>query len=587
MKHIQKTTYLAALGSLFLSTAGSSANPGIAQALTVCASEAASCDYSGPGAVQRAIDAADSGAKIILREGVYEPSETRDTPYQDITVRGVINVEGKDLSLVGEPGVVIQGSTGKPATAIVVRDASVSMENLTISGFVAAAMEDDIYDGHGIFIIDGKAELENISIRGLPKMALSIRGDSQVDSDALTVSDGHIGVWIEETARLRLQNGYFSGNDSAAIAAYQDSQVTVDSSVFESNGDDGVYAAGKALIEVSGSAFINNTPYAARADDSARISIDTSYLKDNDINAATPEAAVSLGQAMLTNDPRGRNAGAAVEPVLIRDCETCPALTAIPSGEIHMGVVPAENLREPDQQPRHPVSISKPWAMGIHEVTREQFGRFVEETSYRAAGACNALDGVTWVLDEERDWVNPGYPQNPDHPVVCVSWRDAIAYVEWLSSVTGQTYRLPSETEWEYAARSGMPETAPINQVNRSRANHGTEECCGPLQANNDIWDFTAPVGSLEGNAFGLYDTQGNVWEWVADCYHDSYAGIPNDGSPRTADCSRPDYRVVRGGSWGDDSYYMLANYRLLAPADFGYFTLGFRVARDLPVAED
>lgn len=587
MKSLRKTTYGATLISVFLSPLCSSAEPAAEQTITVCATPSTSCDYIGPAALQLAIDAADSGTTLILRKGVYHPRETRDTHYQDITVRSVITIEGKDLSLIGEPGVVIEGSANNPATAFVVRDARVSIKNLAISGFAAAAKEDDIYDGHGIFVIDGQARLENISITGLPKMALSIRGESQVESEVLTVSDGHIGVWIEETAHIRLKNGYFSGNDSAAIAAYQESRVTVESGVFESNGDDGVYAAGKARIDVQNSAFINNRPYAARADDSARITIDTSYLRDNDINAASPEATVVLGQAMLTGDPRGRGVDKPPGPDEIRDCTECPALTVIPAGAFSMGVAPAQNIREPDQQPRRRIHLDNPWAMGVHEVTRAQFGRFVAATAHQAAEACNVLEGVTWVLDENRSWSNPGYPQAPDHPVVCVSWRDAVAYVDWLSAMTGEAYRLPSETEWEYAARSGMPETARINEVNRSRANHGTADCCGPLQSGNDAWDYTAPVGSLESNAFGLYDTQGNVWEWVADCYHDSYAGAPNDGAARTTHCSRPDSRVVRGGSWGDDSYYMRANYRLLAPANYGYFTLGFRVARNLSATPD
>lgn len=286
---------------------------------------------------------------------------------------------------------------------------------------------------------------------------------------------------------------------------------------------------------------------------------------------------VGAGLLMLATGSQG-----AGQPAF-QDCPQCPRMQPLPGGQFAMGIEPGDELAEPDQQPRRRVQIREPFAMGVHEVTRAQFAHFVEASGHRARTGCNFLEGVEWVLDPKRDWRDPGYPQAPTHPVVCASWQDAVAYAEWLSTETGHRYRLPSEAEWEYAARAGQPAGAAENRVSRRRGNHGTRDCCGPRREGDDVWDYTAPVGSLQANAFGLHDTQGNVWEWVADCYHDSYAGAPVDGSARQDQCSLPEWRVVRGGSWGDDSYFLQPTYRLRAPATDAYFTLGFRVARELP----
>ena len=458
-----------------------------------------------------------------------------------------------------------------------VQDGELALAGVLIRGFHYGQKEDDIYDGHGVFVIDSRASLDGVHIQGLPKMALSIRGHSAVAASNLKVSGGHIGVWIEEAATLRLRDSQFVGNDSAGVAAYQQSRVWITGSLFEHNQDDGVYAADAARVVISDSAVLANAPYGLRADDGARITIDRSVLEGNDTAThAAGGAAVVMGAAM-----RGAAASVGGDN---RDPESQPALEVIAPGEFTMGLdtVAAHALGEPDQQPMREVSIARPFAMGRYEVTRAQFGRFVEATGHVASAACNALEGTQWILDPDRDWRRPGYAQEQTHPVVCVSWDDATAYVDWLSAHTGHVYRLPSEAEWEYAARAGAALDAPENAVSRSRGNFGTRECCGPLRDGDDVWDYTAPVGSLQANPFGLFDTQGNVWEWVADCYHDSYTGAARDGSARREGCSLPDRRVVRGGSWGDDVYYLSPSYRLRAPKDFGYFTLGFRVVREL-----
>lgn len=544
---------------------------------SVCARAAQGCDFSGATALQAAVDRAADGDRILLRAGIHRPRGTRDVAFGDLVIRGAVVIEGKQLSIAGEEGTVLEGSADEPASALVLHDGQLQLSRLTIRNFHHADAEDDIYDGHGVFVIDGQAGIEQVAINGLPKMALSIRGDSRVDSSQLSVKGGHIGVWIEENAVATLEATHFSDNDSAGVAAYQQAQVTIRNSVFENHADDAVYSAGEARIEVNDSILTGNSPYALRAEDSGHIAVDRSYLRHNarDFSASTGSASVSVGANMLDTDPRASTAR-------LRDCPSCPELVTVPAGELYIGRSIEESGKEPDQVPRHRVRVERPFAIGVHEVTRGEFARFIEATGHQTTPACNALDGTDWVPDPDRDWRQPGYEQAPSHPVVCISWEDASAYLDWLTETTGQRYRLPSEAEWEYAARSGAPLDAPANRVTRSRGNYGTVECCGPLRAGADRWDYTAPAGSLDPNPFGLHDSQGNVWEWVADCYHGSYAGAPADGSARSERCSMPQWRVVRGGSWGDDDYYLSPAYRLRAPVDQSFFTLGFRVARDL-----
>lgn len=258
-------------------------------------------------------------------------------------------------------------------------------------------------------------------------------------------------------------------------------------------------------------------------------------------------------------------------------------MIVIPAGSFEMGVADEGARADSDATPRHTVTIGRPFAVGSHEVTRGEFAKFVEATSYPAGDDCHVhAETSGWKNVSGAGWRNPGFEQTPDDPVVCVSWNDAQAYASWLARRTGQPYRLPSEAEWEYAAgadaRLGREEEPLTHDV----ANYGADECCGPKTAGKDRWSHTAPAGSFAANAFGVYDLRGNAWEWLADCYHDSYRGAPADGTARTSDCSAADRRGVRGGGWGDDASLLRVTYRLRAPLDGRYFTLGFRIARDL-----
>jgi formylglycine-generating enzyme required for sulfatase activity len=292
---------------------------------------------------------------------------------------------------------------------------------------------------------------------------------------------------------------------------------------------------------------------------------------------------------------------------VIKDCEACPPLVQVPAGTFMMGSSAQEAAREGlpaayvgDEQPVHQVTIAKPFALGEYPVTRGEFAAFVHETGHDPKGclvfARSKLDqnNQKWEENPQRSWRNTGYVQDDKHPVVCVSFDDAQAYVEWLSKKTGKTYRLPSEAEWEYAARAGSTTTRFWGD--------GREEACqyanvGDIYGANRLkWDkqdknrvfqcndgfaYTSPVGSYKPNAFGLYDMLGNVYQWTQDCVHDGYQGAPADGSAWTD--GKCDGRAQRGGSWSNGPWGTRSAGRNGGPPKFRNLDVGFRVARTLP----
>ncbi|MDP6816390.1 MAG: SUMF1/EgtB/PvdO family nonheme iron enzyme, partial [Alphaproteobacteria bacterium] len=280
-----------------------------------------------------------------------------------------------------------------------------------------------------------------------------------------------------------------------------------------------------------------------------------------------------------------------------RDCPDCPELVVVPPGSFQMGSTAAERdwaVEQgakaewvEDEKPRHRVEISYSLAVGKYEVTRGQYAAFVRATDRGDGDGCYWWTGKKWQKDGSRNWRGPGYDQGDDHPVVCVDWRDAAAYADWLSKLTGQTYRLLSEAEWEYVARAGTTtyrywgddrdNRTGCDYANVTDATHGGT----PRFSCSDGHKFTAPAGKYRANAFGLHDVLGNVWEWVEDCYHDSYQDAPANGEAWTTggECSR---RVLRGGSWGSVPWYLRSAVRLgFRTGDRGYY-FGFRLARTL-----
>jgi formylglycine-generating enzyme required for sulfatase activity/uncharacterized caspase-like protein len=290
------------------------------------------------------------------------------------------------------------------------------------------------------------------------------------------------------------------------------------------------------------------------------------------------------------------------------DCGDCPPMVVIPAGEFTMGSPAPETGRWDNEGPQRKVRIARPFALGRNEVTFAEFERFVEESGYKTEAERNVgkkgCFGFNRVAPEAtksewqpgRTWRDPGIDQNTDRdPVVCVSWNDAKAYTSWLSKKTGKTYRLPTEAEWEYAARAGT-KTSRYWGDNPSQAcvysNVGDQSTyrtafrrtfSRPAERRHECNDgryYTAPVGSYKANAFGLYDILGNVWEWTEDCGSPSYKGAPTDGSALlTGDCSR---RVIRGGGWGSEPRTVRSASRARDPYDNRTTSIGFRLARTL-----
>lgn len=279
----------------------------------------------------------------------------------------------------------------------------------------------------------------------------------------------------------------------------------------------------------------------------------------------------------------------ATEDREFKECNDCPVMLAIPGGSFAMGSPAGEVGRFDSEGPQHPVSI-RPLALGKFDVTSEQFLTFLKETGYQPL-ACDPLLGLGW-HSPGKGIAHPPYVGEPPHwPAVCLSWTDANAYIAWLNRkvrqarpglVTGATgpYRLPTEAEWEYAARAG------------TRTSRWWGDALGQGNANcngcGSRFDYhvLADVESFAPNPFGLYGMLGNAWQWTADCWHDSYVGAPADGSAWTqgGDCSR---HVIRGGSWDNLPIFIRSAARVGSSGnsnEYDYSTLsGFRLARDLP----
>ena len=236
-----------------------------------------------------------------------------------------------------------------------------------------------------------------------------------------------------------------------------------------------------------------------------------------------------------------------------------PAMVVIPRGSFTMGSPANESWRYGNEGPQHKVTITKQFAIGRYEVTFAEYDRFARATGRKLPGASFMGRGT--------------------RPVINVTWGNAVAYTEWLSEQTGESYRLPSEAEWEYVARAGT--TTPYWWGKRIGSNHANCNFCGGRYTK------TIPVGSLAPNPFGLYETSGNVWEWTLDCWNGSYDGAPSDGSAwLSGGCSAgPEFfhqRVIRGGSWITFARKVRSANRDHFSASLGNNDIGFRIARDL-----
>ena len=288
------------------------------------------------------------------------------------------------------------------------------------------------------------------------------------------------------------------------------------------------------------------------------------------VQSPAPPVQPASGGVMPLSPERER----ALKPKdTFQECANCPRMMVVPAGSFTMGSPASEPGRITDEGPQHDVTIANPFAVGTFDVTRDEFAAFVTDTGYDTGSKCTIWNGQQYTEKQGLSWRNPGFEQTGSHPVVCISWNDAQAYVTWLNKKTGKDYRLLSESEWEYAARARS--TTAYFWGNDIGNNNADCYACGS-QWDNKV---TAPVGSFNPNAFGLYDMAGNVWQWTQDCYHDSYGAAPADGSAWTSgDCSR---LVFRGGSWGSNPLALHSAYRR-GTTDVRASFIGFRVGRTL-----
>ncbi len=284
---------------------------------------------------------------------------------------------------------------------------------------------------------------------------------------------------------------------------------------------------------------------------------------------ASAESSGSDGRGSpLIEEAKGSPSG----PKYPEDCPHCPDLILVPPGKLTIGPGPDEfNVKAEDGTLRE-IKITNPFLIGRFEVTVEEFHAYVKAKSYRSSISCVG-DGT---MRFGSDYSRPGFEQTTAHPVVCVSWLDAQAYIRWLVETTGRRYRLPSENEWEYAARSAKRAAGDKfvsgKEILESEANFGL------------LRSGTRSVGKYLPNKLGLFDVAGNAWEMVEDCFEADVAKLPKDEKPyQVKDCTM---RVMRGGAWYNRPDYLRLSTRWANPQAAAGNGVGFRVARDLDADE-
>ena len=314
--------------------------------------------------------------------------------------------------------------------------------------------------------------------------------------------------------------------------------------------------------------FGPRTRAAIRAWQASRGDEESGYLDEKSSNrlgaadGGCPAERQARNAARIEPEPAPAPVPARSKGDVFRDCDACPEMVVMPAGEFLMGSPDSERGRFSGEGPVHRVTLDEPFAVGLHEVTFEEWD------------ACVLDGGCGGYRPHDEGW------GRGRRPVINVSWDDARSYVEWLSQRTGEEYRLPSESEWEYVARAGtrtpfhFGETVSTDQANYDGNHTYGRGRKGPFRRK------TMPVDSFSPNRFGLHEVHGNVWEWVQDCRSASYERPPADGSAReTEGCSD---RMARGGSWNDLPAYLRSAFRNAYQAGVRRSTVGFRVARAL-----
>jgi len=286
-----------------------------------------------------------------------------------------------------------------------------------------------------------------------------------------------------------------------------------------------------------------------------------------------------------------------------RDCAVCPEMITLPGGSFQMGTAVEDRLIDPrtgkpatNDGPQHEVTFDQSFAIGKYEVSIGEFAEFVAATGYATVDRCMEFSKPGgFRIRKDISWEHTAFLQWPNQPVVCVTFYDAEAYAAWLSEQTGKTYRLPTEAEWEYAARAGGTDayfwgSAEEDACRYANVRSKGADTISPRQVEADKLGFpcddgfpqSSPVGSYTANGFGLYDMQGNAWEWVADCNHKDYVGAPTDGSAWLQEEGKScNFGVIRGGSFLNLVERSSVTVRAGRPRTGGATNMGFRVVRD------
>jgi formylglycine-generating enzyme required for sulfatase activity len=321
-------------------------------------------------------------------------------------------------------------------------------------------------------------------------------------------------------------------------------------------------------------------PYALlngrRLDFGIRLSVAIAPFTATEARLYQQRAAEDLGQPVLITNSIGMK------------------LKLIPAGEFLMGSPGYEESRDDDEGPQHRVRITKAFYLGTTEVTKGQFAAFVRDTGYRTEAERDGKGGGGYNAakhefgrDPKYSWRYTGFPYEDDHPVVNVTWNDAVAFCEWLSRKEGRTYRLPTEAEWEYACRAGTTTAYYHGNDAEGLADVGNVADLTAKEkfsdwttiSRRDGYVFTAPVGRFRPNGFGLYDMHGNVWEWCEDWYARDFYKTSAAGEPDPVNRVGASDRVIRGGSWINYPRFCRSAYRYNDAPDYRNHNLGFRVA--------
>jgi formylglycine-generating enzyme len=288
-----------------------------------------------------------------------------------------------------------------------------------------------------------------------------------------------------------------------------------------------------------------------------------------------------------------------IEPT--RDCAQCPEMVVMPAGVAIVGAAAGDRFSRPDERPERSFVIREPFAVSRYEITRAQYEAFARATHHPIEGEClsDRNQRGNWVMQPGMTFRDPGFSQEDDHPVACVSWDDAQAYLAWLNTQTDGGYRLLTEVEWEYVARSGASTNTVYpwgdDPARGCSAANGFDQTTmatyrgidtsghtvfDPLTCN-DGWLNTAPIGSLAPNGFGVYDIIGNVSEWVEDCHSTSHDALSESGAPPAIEgaCAR---RIAKGGSWGTLAHNLRTAERFPYPPAHRDDSIGLRVAKTL-----